>query len=393
MANAIDTNTAAAAAESRRPVLLQVLPALESGGAERGAVDVAIAALEAGWTSLVTSAGGRMVHELQRAGVEHIELGVDSKNPLHVLGNARRLEALIRTRNVDIVHARSRAPAWSAALAARRAGRVFVTTFHAAYGTDGPAKKFYNRIMTRGVKVVAISDFIASHIRDTYDIADGRVVTIHRGIDLKKFNPAAVSAERVIKLFSEWRMPDGVPVILLPGRLSRLKGHGTFIEAIAAMGRRDVLGLIVGHDRDRGQYRRELEEQIRRLELEGSVRTCQHCADMPAAYMLADVVVSTSNLPEGFGRVPVEAQAMGRPVVAADHGGARETVLEGRTGWLVPPNDPDALAGALTAAVAMKRAGREAVAIDARRHVEARFSVERMCRETLDVYAELLSRV
>ena len=393
MANATDTSTAAAATESRRPVLLQVLPALESGGAERGAVDVAVAAREAGWTSLVTSAGGRMVHELQRAGVEHIELGVDSKNPLHVLGNARRLEALIRTRNVDIVHARSRAPAWSAAVAARRAGRVFVTTFHAAYGTDGPAKKFYNRIMTRGVKVVAISDFIASHIRDTYDIADGRVVTIHRGIDLKKFNPAAVSAERVIKLASEWRMPDGVPVILLPGRLSRLKGHGTFIEAIAAMGRRDVLGLIVGNDRDRGQYRRELEEQIRRLELEGAVRTCRHCADMPAAYMLADVVVSTSNLPEGFGRVPVEAQAMGRPVVAADHGGARETVLEGRTGWLVPPNDPDALAGALTAAVAMKRAGREAVAIDARRHVEARFSVERMCRETLDVYAELLSRV
>ncbi len=392
MANATDTSTAGAATESRRPVLLQVLPALESGGAERGAVDVAVAALEAGWTSLVTSAGGRMVHELQRAGVEHIELGVDSKNPLHVLGNARRLEALIRTRNVDIVHARSRAPAWSAAIAARHTGRVFVTTFHAAYGTDRPAKKFYNRIMTRGVKVVAISDFIASHIRDTYDIADGRVVTIHRGIDLKKFDPAAVSAERVIKLASEWRMPDGVPVILLPGRLSRLKGHGTFIEAIAAMGRRDVLGLIVGNDRDRGQYRRELEEQIRRLELEGSVRTCRHCADMPAAYMLADVVVSTSNLPEGFGRVPVEAQAMGRPVVAADHGGARETVLEGRTGWLVPPNDPDALAGALTAAVAMKRAGREAVAIDARRHVEARFSVERMCRETLDVYAELLSR-
>ena len=392
MANSTDTTTRPAAAESRQPVLLQVLPALEAGGAEQGAVDVAIAARKAGWGSLIASAGGRMVRALDRAGVEHVAGGFDAKNPVGMLRNARRLEQLIRSRNVAIVHARSRAPAWSAAAAARRAGRPFVTTFHAPYGAGNPVKKAYNRIMTRGAKVVAISEFVADHIRDTYGVADGRVVTIHRGIDLGRFDPAAVSAERVVKLAADWRLPDGVPVILLPGRLSRWKGQTTLIEAMAALGRRDILALIVGGDGDRGQYRRELERLIGERRLEGVVGICRHCADMPAAYMLADIVVSTSNLPEGFGRIPVEAQAMGRPVVATDHGGARETVLEGRTGWLVAPNDVGALARALADALAMDPDRRAQMAAAARSHVETKFSVERMCRETLKLYAELLAQ-
>ncbi len=392
MANPTDTTTQPATAESRNPVLLQVLPALEAGGAEQGAVDIAIAAQMAGWDSLVASAGGRMVRALDRAGVEHVAGGFDRKNPVGMLRNAYRLEQLIRSRNVAIVHARSRAPAWSAAAAARRAGRPFVTTFHAPYGASGPAKKAYNRIMIRGAKVVAISQFIADHIRDTYGIKNGRVVTIHRGIDLRKFDPAAVSAERVAKLATDWCLPDGVPVILLPGRLTRWKGQTTLIEAMAAIGRCDVLALIVGGDGDNGRYQRELEQQIGERRLEGVVRICQHCTDMPAAYMLADIVVSTSNLPEGFGRIPVEAQAMGRPVVATNHGGARETVLEGRTGWLVAPNDTSALAAALVDAMAMDSDRRKQMAAAARSHVEARFSVERMCRETLKLYNELLAQ-
>ncbi|MDA8232938.1 MAG: glycosyltransferase family 4 protein [Magnetospirillum sp.] len=376
----------------RQPVVLQVLPSLVTGGVERGTVEVAQALAEAGWTAVVASNGGPMVREITRAGGEHVTLPLHSKNPLVMRANVRRLETLIRERGVDIVHARSRAPAWSALAAANRAGAHFVTTFHGTYnlGWFG-LKQRYNAVMTQGERVIAISNFIAEHARRIYGLDPDRVRIIHRGVDLGRFDPLRVSPERIIALARKWRLPDGYPVIMLPGRLTRWKGQSVLIEALALLGRHDVRCLLVGSDQGRTGYRAELTDLIERRKLTDVVHIVDECNDMPAAYMLTDVVVSASTDPEAFGRVVTEAQAMGRAIVASDHGAPRETVLPGRTGWLVTPGDPVSLAGALAAFLGLTGAKRTEMAALAQDFVRENFSRDRMCAATLDVYREVLA--
>jgi glycosyltransferase involved in cell wall biosynthesis len=378
--------------ESHVPTVLQVLPSLNGGGVERGAIEMAAALKENGWLPIVVSAGGIMEYELKRIGVRHITLPVASKNPLVMYKNIRRLVEVIEEFNVDIVHARSRAPAWSAITAAKRTGRHFVTTFHAAYTRGGYLKNLYNSVMAKGEKVIAISDFIAGHIQENYEVDPDQVVAIPRGVDCRKFNPAAISAERIIKMASDWHLPDGVPVIMLPGRLTRLKGHTSFINALAKLKEDHFLALMVGSTEGRDTYCAELNELIKTRNLEGKVQIKGHCDDMAVALMLSDVVVSATTIPEGFGRVAVEAQAMGRPVVATAHGGSMETVLDGETGWLVPVGDEEAIAAALSAAINMTSEQREAVAALARQHVVEKYAIERMCSSTIAVYADLLGK-
>ena len=375
--------------ERRLPTVLQILPSLNGGGVERGTVEMAGALKEKGGTPIVVSAGGIMAYELKRIGVRHITLPVDSKNPWVMWKNVKRLMRVIEEFDVDIVHARSRAPAWSARMAAQRTNRHFMTTFHAAYTRGGYFKNGYNAIMTKGEKVIAISDFIAGHIAENYDISASRVVTIPRGVNCRKFDPLMISAERIIKMAGDWHLPDGVPVIMLPGRLTRLKGHTTFIEALAKLEDQNFLALMVGSTEGREAYCVELNQLVKSKGLEGKVQIKGHCDDMAVALMLCDVVVSVSSVPEGFGRVAVEAQAMGRPVIATAHGGSMETIIDGETGWLVPVGDADAIAAALTAAIGMTTDQREAVAAQARHHVTKNFSIEKMCSATLDVYADL----
>jgi glycosyltransferase involved in cell wall biosynthesis len=379
----------AGAASRGRPVVLQILPSLTTGGVERGTADIAAALAAAGGRAIVASAGGPMVREIERAGGVHVTLPVDSKNPYVMHRNVARLTRVIEQFGVDIVHARSRAPAWSAFYAARRTGRKFVTTFHGAYGHTNPLKLRYNAIMTRGDAVIAISHFVADHIRDVYGVEGPRVRVIHRGVDLDIFSPARVAAERLIELAQKWRLPDGMPVVMLPGRLTSWKGHAVLIEALARLGRDDIRCLIVGSDQGRHRYRASVEALIAKRELAGVVQITGDCRDMPAAYMLADVVVSASTKPEAFGRVAAEAQAMGRPVAASDHGASRETVLPGETGILFPPGDPDALAEALGEVLALTTAQRETLAEVAIAHVRANFTKEKMCAETLALYHEL----
>lgn len=378
-------------AVSRPAVILQVLPALVTGGVERGTLDVAAAITQAGGTALVASAGGPMVRELERLGGRHLTLPLAGKTPWAILANRRRLTALIEDHDVDIVHARSRAPAWSALGAARRTGRPFVTTFHGTYNYRSPLKHWYNAIMTKGDRVIAISEFIAGHIRDNYAIDPARLRTIARGIDFVPFDPYRIGVDRLTKLVSAWRLPDGVPVVMLPGRLARWKGHTVLIKAIHRLARRDVICVLVGGDHGRDQYRRELETLASSLGVSERLRIVGDCKDMPAAYMLADVVVSASTDPEAFGRIAVEASAMGRPVVATDHGGARETVVPGVTGWLVPPGDSAALAQVLDTVLHLSAAERVALGERAREFVHQRFSKARMCAATLRVYGELLA--
>jgi glycosyltransferase involved in cell wall biosynthesis len=375
----------------RQPVVLQVLPALVTGGVERGTVDIAVALAEAGWTALVASEGGPMARELERAGVTHITLPLSSKNPLVIRRNADRLAELIERHGVSLLHARSRAPAWSAWMAAQKTGCPFLTTFHGTYnlGYFG-LKNRYNSVMTRGERVIAISDFIAEHVWRVYGVDPDRIRVVPRGIDLSRFDPARVSPERIIQLAQKWRLPDGYKVITLPGRLTRWKGQTVLIEAMAMLGRRDLRCLLVGSDQGRAGYHDDLVDLVRRRNLGDVVHLAGECNDMPAAYMLTDVVVSASTDPEAFGRVAVEGQAMGRPVIATAHGASAETVLPGRTGWLTEPGDPRDLAEALERFLALSVEDRDAMASIAIDHVRANFTKERMCARTLAVYAETL---
>jgi len=374
-----------------RPItVMQVLPRLVVGGAERGAVDVAAAIQRAGGLAIVASEGGPMVHELERAHARHIKLPLAPKNPFTIWRNAARLARLIRKHKVDIVHARSRGPAWSAMWAAKRTGARFMTTFHDTYSAESAWKRRYNSVMARGQRVIAISDFVAEHIREVYGIGMSVIRIIPRGIDLTKFDPDRVPAERKIKLIHDWSLPDDRPIILMPARLSRKKGHLVLVEALAKLGRKDICCLMVGDDGRRTTYRENLIAMIHECDLDGAVRLLPQTQDMAAAYSLAAVVVAPSIKAEGFGRVPVEAQAMGRPVIASDVGGFRETIVNGQTGLLVPPGDSQRLSVALGSALDLGPEDREALAAEAKANIQARFTRERMCAATLDVYRELI---
>jgi len=384
-----DDSTAPGAPTERAPVALQVLPSLISGGAERGTVELAGTLVEAGWTAYVASSGGPLERDIARAGATHLTLPLASKNPLVMRRNATKLARLIRQLAIDIVHARSRAPAWSAWAAAHATGRPFVTTFHSAYGAGTALKLRYNSVMARGDRVIAISDFVADHAVGVYGIGRDRLRKIPRGVDLASFDPSRVGAQRIVDLAGQWRLPDGLPVVMLPARLTRWKGGLDFIAAVAKLGRRDICCVLVGAEQRPG-FRRELESAMRGQGLADLFRIVEECRDMPAAYMLADVVVSASRDPEGFGRIIAEAQAMGRPVVATDHGGARETIVPGITGWLVPPRDPAALAAAISEALSLATDERQKLARRARAHIAAEFTREAMCARTIAVYEELL---
>ena len=371
--------------------ILQVVPSLAGGGVERGTVDVAAAVVKAGGKATVVSAGGPMVRELERAGAKHVAMRVDSKNVIEMWRNVRPLAELIAEEHIDLVHARSRAPAWSARAAARRAGVPFVTTFHGTYNFKTWFKKRYNAIMAGGDRVIAISDFIAAHVKAHYRVPAERIAVIHRGVDLDIFAPQAVPVPRILALAQRWRLPDGVPVVMLPGRLTRWKGQSVFLEALARLGGVECMGVIVGGDQGRTGYREELDERIAALGLESKVRLVGDVNDMAAAFMLADVVVSASTDPEAFGRIVVEAQAMGRPVIASNHGAAPETVLDGVTGWLVPPGDPAALAEAIDKALGLSEEQRRAMASAAEHHARGKFAKTAMCAKTLAVYQEVVA--
>ncbi|MBK1667948.1 glycosyl transferase [Rhodovibrio sodomensis] len=376
-------------AHGRPPTILQVLPALETGGVEQGTVDVAVATAQAGWRALVASAGGSKVYAIERAGGTHVTLPLETKNPLKIWRNAKRLAAVIAHEQVDIVHARSRAPAWSAYLAARRTGVRFLTTFHGTYNFTGGLKRRYNAVMAKGERVIAISRFIAEHLTRHYGVPDSRIRVVQRGIDLRHFDPDGVAAERMIRLAHDWQLPDGVPVVMLPGRLTRWKGQLVLIDALARIVERDFICLLVGSDQGRTGYREELTARVRDRGLDSRVFIRDDCADMPACYMLADVVVSASTDPEAFGRIAAEAQAMGRPLVASAHGGVPEQVIDGETAFLVAPGDDAALAEGVARALDLDAGGRAALARAARTQAQ-RFSKERMCADTLAVYEELL---
>lgn len=373
-----------------QPVIMQIIPELGAGGAEQGCIDIAAEIVKAGAKAIVVSNGGYRVSELARAGAIHIDMPIHSKNPVIMWKNVARLKKIIKRHNVGIVHARSRAPAWSAWRACKNTDAHFITTCHAPYNISGEAKRIYNGSIAQGEIIIAISDYVAQYLQDNYSVEPERIRTIHRGIPIERFHPTAVTAERMIDLATQWRIPDGANIIMMPGRITRWKGHHILIEAMAKLKRPDVFCVIIGSDQGRTEYRKELDQYIEEQGLGTQIRIVDQCHDMPAAYMLSTVVVSASTDPEGFGRIPVEAQAMGRPIIASDHGGARETILRGETGWHVPPSDPDALAQAMQEALSLNPSQRAILATRSMAHVAAHFTKEIMADKTLGVYAEVL---
>lgn len=371
--------------------VLQVLPSLDTGGVERGTVEMTQAIVAAGGAALVASEGGRLVAAVERAGGRHIRLPLASKNPATIWLNAGRLGRLIRTEGVGIIHARSRAPAWSALLAARRTGARFVTTYHGVYNEGVPGKRRYNAVMAKGDRVIAISRFVAALLAARHGVEPSRIRVIPRGVDPALFDPARVTAPQVAQLAAAWRVPDGAPVVMLPARLTRWKGAAVLIDAMALLACTDACCVLVGATQGRERFARQLQAQAQALGMAGRLRMAGHCDDMPAALALADVVVSASLDPEGFGRAVIEAQAMARPVIATDHGGAAETVEHGVTGWRVPPGDAGALAAALDHALAMQPDGRRGMGERARASVLAHYTTAAMQAATLDVYRELLA--
>ncbi len=381
---------------AERPAILQIIPALDAGGAERTAIDIAEALVREGFAAPVASAGGRLEPLLEAAGGELIRMNVETKAPQTVLGNARALYRLARQRNVKLIHARSRAPAWSALWAAYFAGLPFVTTYHGIYNAGNPLKRFYNSVMARGDAVIANSEWTADHLMAEHRVSRDRVHIIHRGIDTAVFDPAGVAPDRVAAMRAAWGARDGDTVVLLPGRLTRWKGQSVFLAALASLRREHKLGnvraAIVGDAQGRDSYVSALQQAIAAEGLGDVVRLDGHVSDMAAAYLAADIVVSASTEPEAFGRVAAEAGAMARPVIATDHGGARETVLHGVSGLLVAPGSAAALAAALQTLLAMDAGTRARMGEAGRAHVLGHFTKTRMCAETLALYRQLLKQ-
>lgn len=369
--------------------VLQVVPTLNAGGAETSCIQMAQAITQAGGKSIVVSDGGYRLPQVEKWGARHIKLPVHRKGPLSIWQNSIRLRKVIEQLDVDVVHARSRAPAWAAYFAAKKAGVPFMTTFHAAYKFRFGLKRRYNSVMAKGKHVIAISEFISSHIKQHYETPPNNVSVVYRGAALDKFHPNAVTPARMIQLTEQWNLPEDRAMILMPTRLTRIKGHLTLLEALARLNRRDVSCVIMGASDPKTSYQHAVEKMIMERGLQDIVKLVPPCQDMPAAYRLATVVVNPSTVPEGFGRIPIEAQAMGKPVIATNLGATKETIMHGATGFLVPPEDPDALSHAIHDVLIMKESERHRMGSLAMATVAEKFSQQQMCEKTLRIYQKI----
>lgn len=378
--------------KEQKPVVLQVLPEMEHGGVEVGTVEIASALQENGITNFVASAGGRMVYDLNRIKVPHFTLQLKTKNPLKLYLNSLKLEKIIKENGINIVHARSRAPAWSAYWAAKRAGVKFMTTFHGTYGL-GPKglKKVYNRVMTYGQIVIAISNHIKNHMLANYEIDENKIRLIHRCVDVEKFSPTAVSQERIVRAIQENQLPEDLPIISLIGRITRWKGQHLLLEALSKIKNRNFYCLIVGSDQGRVKYSEELKKLVKQYGLESQVKFIGQSFDIPALLMVSDIVLSTAIEPEAFGRAAIEGQAMGKIVIASNIGGSLENTIDGVSGRLFENNNAQSLAEALDWALSMPLEEKKRISAAATKNVKDNFTKQIMCDKTIAVYNELIN--
>lgn len=375
------------------PVILQVLPELGQGGVELGTIQVAEALVNEGITNYVASSGGRMVHQLERMGVEHITLPLKSKNPFIMWQNSKKLADIIKKKGINIVHARSRAPAWSAYWAARKCGVHFMTTFHGTYGL-GPwgIKKIYNKIMAMGEKVIAISSHIKKHVLQNYQIPEEKIAFIHRCVDVEKFNPSSITAERLKTIIEQYDLPTDKKIILLIGRLTHWKGQELMIDALAKIKERgDFHCVFTGDDQGRKKYTEGLINKINQYDMNGFFTFIRHTDDVPALMKACDIVVSTSIEPEAFGRIAAEGEAMGKIVLASNIGGSLDNIKDGITGRHFKSGDADDLAEKIVWALDLPEDERKKMSQAAENFVKENFTKQIMCDKTLAVYRDLIN--
>ncbi|MGB4192088.1 MAG: glycosyltransferase family 4 protein [Rickettsiales bacterium] len=375
---------------TKKPGILQVLPKLVSGGVEREVVDTAKAIAKEGYRSYVASAGGALVSQLTREGSYHLQLKLDSKNPLIIIYNIFKLKKIIEDNDIDIVHAQSRAPGWSAYFASKFTKCHFITTIHGAHGTKGFFKKLYNSVIVKGEKIIVVSKYIAEYAKEHYQFDHQKIELINCGTDLDNFNYDTLSKNRIMDLADKLKIPLDKSIIMLPGRLVRSKGHLFLLEAIKQLPKNSVICLFVGDISKQSSYIKELSNKIKEYGLEDTVMFTKNVLDMPAIYGLSDIVACVSTKPEAFGLVSIEAQAMGRLVIACNMGGIKETIIDQQTGWLIEPNNTKQLAETITKLLQIKNLERLRIARSARDNVQQNFSLASMCKKIIYVYNKIL---
>jgi glycosyltransferase involved in cell wall biosynthesis len=373
--------------------ILQVVPELNAGGVERTTVEIASALSANAHKAHVACEGGRMEDELASAGGILHRIKLASKNPLSLRKNTRALINLIKEHKIDLIHARSRAPAWAAKAAANAAGIPFITTYHGIYNSNSKLKRRYNAIMTKGEVVIANSNFTKNHIINEHGTDTDRILVIPRGVDMDVFDPAEVKRTDIKAMRDEWGISGKRKILLLPGRLTRWKGQLVAIDAMAELKENGIEAdlVLLGDAQGREDYVTELEAKIGSLELQDQVFIATHTQNMPAAYAAADIVISASTDPEAFGRVSAEAQAMERLVVASNHGGSTETIVNGETGFLVTPRDAAALANGIASVLAISPRERKQMAKKARTRIGQEFSASALQDATLSVYESVIN--
>jgi glycosyltransferase involved in cell wall biosynthesis len=377
--------------------VLQVIPKLGYGGAETGCYDIAHYLSENDCGSFLATSGGELLKFVKKDKVKLIKLPVHSKNPFLILFNTLVLIIYIFLFNINIIHARSRAPAWSCYLAAIITRRVFVTTFHGTYNFKSNLKKFYNSIMLRANLTIAGSNFIFSHINENYSeylSKEKKLRVIFRGINVDYFNSKNISVLKQEKLKKEWDLSSNKFTILLPGRLTYWKGQEKFIESLNILvedyNLNNFQAIILGSDQGRKVYSKKLINLVQRYSLNKKIKFIQHCKEMPLAYSLADVVISASIEPEAFGRVSVEAQSMGKPIVASNIGGSKETIINKKTGFLYKHDDPRELAKILNTVMQLSTDELKFIGNEGRKNITKKFDVETMCESNLKEYKRLI---
>lgn len=375
-----------------KKTILQVVPALISGGVERGTIEIAKKIVATGYNSIVISAGGPMVKSLIDHGSTHIQMDVSTKNPFVIWKNAKLIADVIRQNNVDIIHARSRAPAWSCYMAAKATGIKLITTFHGVYNFSNMIKKFYNSIMTEGQKVIAVSNFVKDHIVQKYKVDKDKIVVIHRGVNHEEFSMSKVTEAQINEYREKYRAPVGVPVLLLPSRMTEWKGHLILVQALSKIKDQNFYCILAGDLSKHPKFVNKVKELIEQQRMQNKIQLFGNEPDVRALYAISDIVLSTSTQPEAFGRTIIEAQSMERLVIATNIGGASETIQNEINGFHVPPGDIDLLAEKIKYCLSIIGTEKaKEITARAREDVSKNFSLEFMLDKSINVYKEVLS--
>ena len=378
--------------------VLQVIPKLGHGGAEIGCYDLAHYLYENDCSSYIVTSGGTLIKYINRKKVKLIRLPVQSKNPILILLNAIILTIIILILNINIVHARSRAPAWSCLIATKITGRKFVTTFHGTYNFKNNIKKFYNSVMLRSNLIIAGSNFIFSHINENYSKylkPEKKFLVIFRGINTDYYDPKKIKEQDEVQLINKWKIDKEKKVILLPARLTAWKGHEIFLEALNKLkineSQKKFIAVILGSDQGRKIYKKRLIRLVEQYRLINDVIFIDNFELMPIAYKISDIVISSSIEPEAFGRVAVEAQAMEKPIIASNIGGSNETIIDEKTGFLYPVGNSDILSQKLSHIFDLNEETLKSMGIEGRKNVIKKFNVEKMCFSTYSEYKKLFN--